>query len=306
MQRRIEDAIPRTSTPASARELLTDLEQLWCMVDECLTAQSVPTESRVKGVGDVDALLSHLVGFDREFVIQGIARGPYVPASEQRRMRTWGEIAAWNARRSVAGQGSAAREHRLRELGAARDAIRRLASDMSESDLERPVWWPLPLSGGWRTARMALESCCSHTWTHVVDQLPATELGGRRRASIASATHRALAHYMRTLTCLLDESRARRIGKLTAMVEFSGPGGGVWTFQLNEGDCHVTEGRPQQADVAIELSPATFLRTVVFSSRGLFSAVVTGDIRVKGSLRTASAFRALFSCPPSERVLDPE
>src|SRR5262249_18304142 len=48
---------------------------------------------------------------------------------------------------------------------------------------------------------------------------------------------------------------------LTTVMEFSGPGGGVWTLHVADGVCRVSEGRATQAELVIVQSPETFVRT---------------------------------------------
>ena len=52
-------------------------------------------------------------------------------------------------------------------MWASRQATCNAVAGLSEADLERPVF--LPLVGlGWVSVRVALETCYSHTWNHLM------------------------------------------------------------------------------------------------------------------------------------------
>src|SRR5262245_58295115 len=232
------------SLNSAGGDLLSELEELWACLDT-LYLRAAPHNGRGASGAPwctrIDDLPWHLAAFDSEFVVTAIARGPNVPAHDQRFMSSPAEVDDWNRSRTSLRPYGATVEQALARVAAVRDALRRLLEDIDEIDLDRPVWWPLPLSGGWRPTRFALEACSSHTWNHVVELHLQTRSSGQVPASVAAQTHRALNRYMHLIVSLLDRDRARRVGSLTAVMEFTGPGGGKWTFRIADGECVVDE-----------------------------------------------------------------
>jgi hypothetical protein len=288
-----------TAAPITHADLQVDLEQLWTCLDALLEGLQ-PTE-RTTRRGRLScitpaAIPTHLAWFDENVILKAIAGGGTVPKAEQRTMTSLAELERFEAVRT---DGLAHTwQESLNVMQAARQPIRRaLAAVTTDADLEQPIWWSLPLSGGWRTLRFALEACSSHTWNHVLELWSLQRGRGAPQLSITSATHRALARYTELMVALFDTQRARRTPPLTAVMEFTGPGGGAWTFHISDGACQVSEEWPGYADVVITQSPETFLRTMVLGTEHQLVAVLSGEIRVQGSIRCAAAFRRLFPRP---------
>ena len=53
-------------------------------------------------------------------------------------------------------------------MRASRELVRRAAALLTDADLKRPAFMGLP-GGGWTTARLLLDSCYMHTWSHFVE-----------------------------------------------------------------------------------------------------------------------------------------
>ena len=296
------------SLTSAGGNLLSELEDLWTCLDE-LYLRAAPSHGRGQSGAPwctrLEDLPWHLAAFDSEFVVSAIARGPNVPAHEQRFMASPAELADWNTSRVALHPFGATHDQALARVAATRDALRRVLRDLDETDLDRPVWWPLPLSGGWRTTRFALEACSSHTWNHVVELHLQTRSPVSVWANMAAQTHRALNRYMHLIVSLLDKDWAVRVGRLVASMAFTGPGGGTWTFHIANGECEVEETAPRHADVVVTLSPETFLKTMVLGTQSQVVAVLTGDIRVRGELRKVAAFRRMFPRPSPNHVFQP-
>jgi putative sterol carrier protein len=79
---------------------------------------------------------------------------------------------------------------------------------------------------------------------------------------------------------------------LTAVMEFSGLDGGVWTLYVAGGSCHISEGRAVRADLLIVQSPETFVKTRTGIQNPTL-ALWTGKIKVQG-LRNLGTFGKLF------------
>jgi hypothetical protein len=290
-----------SSAPSAVQVLHADLSQLWCSLDELMQGVEVGDADfapPLTSCGVPAAIPGHVAWFDHGVVLHAIGRGESVPRSEQCTINTVEQLEGWGAPAPLTSRRSpqAARAWVTDVRAAVRQVLDGAAS---EADLERPIWWPLPLSGGWQTVRFGLEACSSHTWNHVAE-LWALMHGPHAPMpdSLGSATHRALARYARQVTSLLNRDRLARAYRLTAVMVFTGPGGGAWTFRVVDGECRVTEEYAHAADVVITQSPATFARTFLFGTDSQLRAVLAGDIRIRGSARAALMFRRLFRLPP--------
>jgi putative sterol carrier protein len=79
---------------------------------------------------------------------------------------------------------------------------------------------------------------------------------------------------------------------LTAVMEFSGRDGGVWTLHVARGSCHLIEGAAAHADLVIVQSPETFVKTRTGIQNPML-ALWTRKIKVQG-LRNLATFEKVF------------
>ena len=275
-----------TSTPRTA--LLADLEGLWQRFDELVGVLGPDGWSGKHGkhwtFTDVPY---HLAYFDLEVIATTIRRGLHVPASEQV-LRTEAEQDAWNEIKFTQRPAGTTPRQCLEQMRDGRQAIRDAVAGLSEADLDRPVFIPL-VGLGWVSVRVALETCYSHTWNHLMQlrfwmkcEAPALS---------PEQTQRALSYFMLSFAQNLDRERAAQ-AHLTVVMEFSGSGGGLWTLQVAGGACRVSEGRAAQPDLFISQNPETFVKTRTGIEHPML-ALLTGKIKVQGwcKLRT---FEKLF------------
>ncbi len=86
-----------------------------------------------------------------------------------------------------------------------------------------------------------------------------------------------------------------------AVYEFrlSGPGGGIFTVLVREGDCRISVGPPSEPpDVIYDMAASTW----VAMSEGRVTgdeAVLLGKLRIRGNVELARKFNDLFD-PPGE------
>jgi putative sterol carrier protein len=277
-----------TLAPTTRTALLVDLEELWQGFDELLGTLGPDDWSGKHGqhwtFTDVPY---HLAYFDLDVIATAIRRGLRVPASEQV-LRTEAEQDAWNEIKFTQRPAGTTPQQCLEQMWAGRQAIRDAVAGLSDGDLDRPVF--LPLVGlGWVSARVALETCYSHTWNHFMQlrfwMKCTTIIPG------PAQTHHALSYFMASFAQNMDREQARQT-RLTTVMEFSGPGGGVWTLHVADGTCHVSEGRPAQADLVIIQSAETFVKT----RTGIENPTLArwkGKIKVRG-WRNLGTFEKLF------------
>ena len=264
------------------RALLADLEGLWQCFDELVGTLGPDDWSGKHGqhwtFTDVPY---HLAYFDLEVIAAAIERGLSVPASEQV-LRTEAEQDAWNEIRFTQRPADCTPQQCLEQMEASRQAIRAAVAGLSEAELERPVFIPL-VGLGWVSVRVALETCYSHTWNHLMQlrfwmqrqaPTPSPAQTQRERSSTPrqarllrqdvepspAQTHRALSYFMTSFAQNMDRQLAAQ-ASLTTVMEFSGPGVGIWTLHVADGICRVSERRATQAELVIVQSPETFVRT---------------------------------------------
>jgi DinB superfamily/SCP-2 sterol transfer family len=280
--------------PATApMTLLADLEDLWRCLDELFVSLAPDDWSRRHGKHWTFADVPYHLGyFDQDIVAYPIERGPDLPTAEQWAARSNSELNAWNERMFARLPPDQIVAQSLAQMQASRDAIRRVVGRMHDTDLERPVWFPL-LVGGWVPAHAVLGGCRFHTWSHFMELRLRHPAIPRRRlpAARASTTHGALGDLMRFFPVMLNRAQAEQTRFTLAMV-FSGPGGGTWTVSVADGACTVSEGQPLQADLVLTQSPESFMKTRL-ELHDPVAAMQTGEIAVQG-IEHMGTFAALF------------
>jgi len=283
-----------TSTARSVCDaLLADYESLWHCLDELFASMTPADWARRHGkdwrYADVPY---HLAYFDRDIVIRPIERGADVPPGEQRVLRSMAELNDWNAQRFAQRPGSQTVEQSLGQMRASREGIRRLLSTLRDADLDRKAFVELP-GAGWTRVGTVLTMGCGHTWS----ELTALRLRMKRETPlpIPSATHRAIAMYMGFLPLFVNREQEAK-ATLTAILDFTGPGGGAWTIRVANGRTTVTEGRSTSADLTVTQSPDTFIKTRDKMHNPMV-AMLTGKMKVRGFGKLGT-FGKLFP-PPS-------
>ena len=275
--------------PTARTALLADLEGLWRRFDELVGTLGPDGWSGKHGqhwtFTDVPY---HLAYFDLEVIATAIRRGLNVPVGEQI-LRTEAEQDAWNEIKFTGRPAGTTPQQCLEQMWAGRQAIRNAVAGLSEADLERPVFIPL-VGLGWVSVRVALETCYSHTWNHFMQ----LRFWMRCNASTPSPeqTHRALSYFMSSFARNLDRAQAVEQPDFTAVMEFSGSGGGAWTLAVAGGTCRVSEGSTAYADLVMIQSPETFVKTRT-GIENLRLALLKGKIKVHG-LRNLATFEKLF------------
>jgi hypothetical protein len=274
--------------PPTRAALLADLEELWQCFDEVVGTLGPEDWSGKHGqhwtFADVPY---HLAYFDREVIVPAIKRGLDVQTREPFQ-RTEAEQDGWKAIQFTPHPPATTPEQCLEQMWASRQALRNAVADLGEADLDRPVF--LPLVGlGWVSVRLALETCSSHTWNHLMQlrcwMKCTTLMPG------PAQTHRALSYFLASFARNLNREQAAQT-PLSAVMAFSGLDGGVWTLQVAGGSCQISEGAAARADLVIVQSPETFVKTRTGIQHPTL-ALGTGQIQVQG-LRNLASFEKLF------------
>ena len=282
-----------TRAATAPMTLLADLEDLWQCLDELFASLAADDWSRRHGTHWTFADVPYHLGyFDRDIVANPIERGSELPTAGQWVARSNREVNAWNERMFARRAPDQTVAQSLAQMQASREAIRRVVGRMHDTDLERPVWFPL-LVGGWVSTHAVLEGCRLHTWCQFMEL--------RLRRSVrsqcplpeprAATTHGALGDLMGFFPVLLNRVQAEQISLTLAMV-FSGPGGGASTVRVANGACTVSEGQAVQADLIVTQSPESFMKTHL-ELHDPVAAMQSGEIAVQG-IEHLGAFVALF------------
>ena len=277
-----------TLVPTKRNALLANLEGLWQRFDELAGTLGPDDWSGKHGqhwtFTDVPF---HLAYFDLDVIATAIRRGLHVPASEQV-MRTEAEQDAWNEIKFNRRPASTTPIQCLEQMWASRQAIRDVVAGLSEADLDQLVYIPL-VGLGWVSVLVALETSYSHTWNHFMQLRFWMKCTAPKPSPVQ--TRHALSYFMASFAQNMDREQARQMC-LTTLMEFSGSGGGVWTLHVENGACHVSEGRAAHADLVIIQSPETFVKTKTGIQNPIL-ALLTGSIKVRG-WRKLQTFEKLF------------
>jgi hypothetical protein len=278
-----------TPTRTEVTAFTTDLEALWRCFDTLFVNMTLNDWSRKHGKHWTFADLPfHLSYFDRECVTV-MAQGTEVPLSARWIMHSEAQIDAWNARmfdRRPAGQTISTS---LTEMRASRDLVRQHLARLTDADLDNPVWSPF---FGWGTLRDGITGLAGHAFNHFMEAR--IRLGHSEPIPPPTLTHRSLGFYLGLMERFLDRERAAN-RRFTAVMEFTGSGGGAWSIQVEDGICRVTEGRAERADLVMTQSPETFVATFA-GIRNPMLLMLTGKLRIKG-FRTLGTFGKIFPQP---------
>ncbi len=281
--------------------LLANLEDLWQGIDEMLGSLGPNDWSREHGPDWTFADVPyHLAYFDQRLIAAPIERGAEVSEPEQRIWTNLDDLNSWNAEMFYRRRPDHTTEQSLEAMQESRESIRSLVGPMRAADLESPVF--TPLFGGWLNAGAMLMACGAHTWNHHTELRLRLD---RADPQPAEATVQAALGFYNMLVphIMLDREQAAST-QLTAVMEYTGPGGGTWTCRVADGGFTVSEGGAEQPDIVITQSPETFVKTFVGMADPA-ALMQSGEIQMEGSPESMQAYGALFPPPDPSRVIPP-
>lgn len=277
------------ATRPEVAALTADLEAFWHCFDTLFADLTPHDWTRKHGKHWTFADLPyHLSYFDRECTTV-MAQGTDASSAARWLMHSEAQIDAWNARmfgRRLAGQTVATS---LTHLRASRDLVRQTLSGLTDADLDTVAWNPF---FGWTSLRDGITALAAHSFNHFMEAR--IRLNRSEPIPPPTLTHRSLGFYLGLMERFLDQERAAN-RHFTAVMEFTGSGGGVWSIQVADGICRVTEGRAERADLVMTQSPETFVATFAGIRHPLL-LMLTGKLKVKG-FRALGTFGKLFPQP---------
>ena len=286
-------------TQPTPQGLLGNLENLWQGIDEMLDSLGPEDWSRPHGPDWTYADVPyHLSYFDRELAARAIERGPDVPQAEQRVWRDFNDLNAWNGEWFAKRPADQTPQQAVEQMQATREQLRSAVGQLGEGGLDRPVF--LPLFGAWVNTGAVLMACGAHAWNHHTELRIRLERDGPEASE--SAVHTSLAFYQTLAPHIMLNREQAATRRLTAVMDFPGHGGGVWTCTVGDGGFTVSEERAEKPDIVMTQSPDTFVKTWTGMADPA-QLIQSGEIKVEGTPESMEAYGALFSPPgPSQAI----
>lgn len=267
------------------------LEDLWARFDAVFDSLTDTDWARKHGkdwiVADVPW---HLYYFDRDLVLAALTRGQSVPSDVLADVaQTIGQLNAWNAREFAARPGDETPQRSLARWREVRGLLRDALVKLDPGELDEPVFVPL-MGAGWMSARAALAANIGHHWNHFTQLRLYLKRSGPLESPVVR--HAGLSFYMSFFQLI---ARANSVARpFTFTLDFTGPGGGPFTFRLADGCCTLSEDHARTADLVMSQAPETFVKTFAHMHNPML-AILTGQVKVRG-LRSMGTFARLM--PP--------
>ena len=285
----------------SLEDLTAELDESWSLFDELF--EILDREGGWGSKHGKDWIFAdvpyHIAYFDREIVLEPIKAGAGVPEERRWELSTTNEVDDWNARQFARRPADQTVTQSLEQMRAVRDELRGIVAGMNEADLEARIWYPLGMFRGWRTARLALESCRNHTMGEFI-QL--RTLMKRDEPAPSAGLFRDWIAAMFGMIGSIVNTDAAGDKPFTMVWNIAAPGGGPWTFHVEDGVCTVTEGQTRKADLEMRLT-SRYLG-VMFGMQNPIMGLLTGNVKIRG-FRHLGKLGKLFSPPDPDAVLEP-
>jgi hypothetical protein len=229
----------------------------------------------------------HLAYCNQEILIRGVKAGPDLPEAQQELLPTVPAINDWNARKFAERPADQTAEQSVAQWRDTCAEIRRLASEMSDADLQRPFF--MPLMTGWVVAQDGFKFVRNHDCGEFM-QLR-LHMGRDEPVSSAGLTRAYLASVLGFFPLFLNrEAAAGRT--FTAVMAFTNPGVGAFTLTVKDGSAELKEGAAPDADLLMTQSAESYIKTL----NGMHdpaAAIQSGEIRVN-DFEALATFGQLF------------
>jgi putative sterol carrier protein len=276
----------------TAAQFRDNLEQLWQRFDTIYDAFGAEQWNKQYGKDwTFKDQPFHMAYFDRYIVNDPIEMGLDVPESDRHVFTSMRALNDWNAEEFSRRPGDETPAASVERMRAEHERQRRLLSEMSDADLQRPAFDHF-FNGAKGTVWDALVGAVVHNWGEL------SELrfrAGRRDAPTpAEATKLATAFYITFISTLARTDVATK--PFAVAFELTGPGGGAYAIRVTDGGATVSEGPAADADLRWRLSPDDFNIVMVRQASNPMLAMVTGKIKVKGITKMGT-MRKVFAEP---------
>lgn len=231
----------------------------------------------------------HLAYCNWDLVIRPIQLGKELPVSEQRSFKSPADLAAYNSGRFAEKSATHTVERSLADLEGSRNELRRLLTEMSDTDLDRPAWYPF-VGGMWANARAPLQFCLAHDWSEFMQLRIHMDLNEPIPDPAITSAY---------VVRMLSLSMPRRLNPhaangnpFTAVYAFTDPGVTPVTIQVSDGAAKIIPEGYDNPDLVLTQSAETFEKTL----RGIQKfpdAIQSGAIQVS-NFETLTTFGQLF------------
>jgi hypothetical protein len=231
----------------------------------------------------------HLAYCNFELVARPVELGPDLPEAERLSFVSVEDVNGWNEGKFAAKPAGHSGRESLAQVRASWDEIRRVASKMTDADLNRPYWTPF-MGGMWQTAAEGLSWTIGHDWSEFM-QLR-IHMGRQEPVPSPKITNHYLNVMIAGVMPFFLNQEAAQGQTFTAVYDFTDPGVEALTVRVAGGAAVVEPGRPETADLIFTESSEAFEKTL----RGIQpfeEAMQTGAIQVS-SMDGLMRFGQLF------------
>lgn len=282
-------------------QLETRLDETWNLIDELFAGMSSDDWQRKHGPDWIFADLPwHLSYIDKDFVLIPMRKGSELPVQERLNFPSTAALNEWNDAMIASRPAGQTVAQSIDSMRTIREECREVVAGMNDASLDEKSWFPLVLFRGWRTKATPVSFCFNHTYGHFMEAR--LRLGRHAPTPSPDLIHARLSGIMELIQVGLNKD-AVATTKMTIGMNFSGPGGGSWTIDVNEGDVTVEEKQASSPDFEMTQRPETFEAVSVKAMNPMW-AMVSGKIKVKG-VRKIGGFFKLLSPPPLTEVMEP-
>lgn len=281
-----------TQSRTQLDELMSHIEETWSNLNTLFDDLAAHDGWNQKHGADwiFADLPYHLAYCNQEIVVRSLKAGPDLPEDQQELLASVDAINAWNARKFAERPAGQTPEQSVLQWRETCDAVRRLAGEMTDADLDRAFW--MILFSGWSTAHEGFEFTRAHDWGEFM-QLR-IHMGREEPVPSAAVTRAYLRRMLGGFPLFLNrEAAAGRT--FTAVMAFTDPGVGAFTLRVADGAATFSSGEAPDADLVMTQSAETYLKTLT----GMLypaEAIQTGLVQVN-DFASLATFGQLFQMP---------
>ena len=270
--------------------LLARAESIWGSIDDLFSHFDETQWAKPHGKDWTFADVPfHLGYFDREMIAERIGTaGDDLPV-----FQTMADLDAWNDEHFATRSGSAV-EVALGQMRAGRAAVR---DAVASADAGASAFVSLPGLGA-TTIEVALTSLVTHTWNHFIEAQVRSGVDIRAERDVTALAIRSNLGFM---PVGLDRAAAQT-SELTVCFDVGGVG--AYTVEVTDGECHVDDGAPADADLTMRFPDERAFGSMFHGIKNPMVMMFTRQMRVKG-LGKMGAFGKLFPQPAPDTVLGP-
>ena len=232
------------NTKFSLAEFRTELNDIWSKFDSLYASLQPGAWDRKFGKDWTFADQPFHMSFIDDMVAHNISAGDSIPEVERVLANDEASLRSWNAERLATRPAGQTGPQSLDQWKKSRQTILDAVSRFTEADLNRKAWMPIFM--GWADARGLLSFSLAHAVGEYWELM--TRLKKHGPLPTAKDIKFRFDMVMGVMPLLMKKEAAKGV-TLTAVMTFTGPGGGSWTLNIKDGECQVSEGRAAKRDL---------------------------------------------------------